>query len=220
MSLFFPRYYGMPSHSRQGVAGAGVSVMLHVVVLLAIAYGYTHQEQLQELAKPLTVSLVEAPRPEQPQVQPVPPKPRQVQPTRPQPVPVAAAVSTTPSPSAPTGVLQPVTAPVSVQAAPAVAVPVEVPVSEARFDADYLSNPKPYYPPASRRMGEMGTVYLRVQVSVDGSALQVELKKSSGFPRLDQSALDTVARWKFVPAKKGNAPVTSWVVVPIVFSLS
>ncbi len=91
---------------------------------------------------------------------------------------------------------------------------------EARFDADYLANPKPPYPLASRRLGEEGIVHLHVRVGPGGQPLKVELKRSSGFPRLDQSALDTVMRWRFVPARRGTTPVTSWVVVPIVFSLS
>ncbi len=91
---------------------------------------------------------------------------------------------------------------------------------EARLDANYLSNPAPVYPRVSRRLGEFGVVRLLVQVGSDGQALQVELKHSSGYPRLDQSALDTVPRWRFVPARQGSLAVVSWVVVPIVFSLN
>lgn len=69
-------------------------------------------------------------------------------------------------------------------------------------------------------MGESGTVHLRVQVSAQGEALQVEIKHSSGFARLDNCAQETVSRWRFVPARKGGSPVDSWVVVPIVFSLT
>ena len=71
----------------------------------------------------------------------------------------------------------------------------------------------------SRRLGEEGRVLLRVFVDVEGRAEQVELKSSSGFPRLDQAAEDAVQRWKFVPAKRGNEVVATWVAVPIVFNL-
>ncbi|CAK0765656.1 periplasmic protein TonB [Gammaproteobacteria bacterium] len=93
-------------------------------------------------------------------------------------------------------------------------------VSEAKFHADYLNNPRPVYPLTSRRMGEEGTVILKVQVGENGSALQVMLKSSSGSPRLDQSALDTVVKWKFIPARRGDAAVISWVLVPMKFSLN
>lgn len=99
------------------------------------------------------------------------------------------------------------------------AAPAAPPVIGARFDADYLSNPAPPYPPLARRLGEEGKVVLRVQVSAEGNATQVEIRSSSGFPRLDQSALDTVRRWRFVPARQGDKPLPSTVLVPIVFKL-
>jgi protein TonB len=91
--------------------------------------------------------------------------------------------------------------------------------TQPRFDADYLDNPKPAYPAISRRLNEQGRVMLRVHVAADGSASEVQLHASSGSSRLDQSALDTVRRWKFVPAKLGKDPVTAWVMVPIAFTL-
>ena len=86
-------------------------------------------------------------------------------------------------------------------------------------DPDYLSNPAPVYPSESLRHGEQGTVLLRVHVSADGRALSVEIEKSSGFPRLDVSAMEAVQTWKFVPAKRGGEPIESWVDVPVIFSL-
>jgi protein TonB len=47
----------------------------------------------------------------------------------------------------------------------------------------------------------------------------VQLQASSGSSRLDQSALDTVRRWKFVPARLGKDPIAAWVLVPIAFTL-
>ncbi|MEY4591644.1 MAG: hypothetical protein RIR18_539 [Pseudomonadota bacterium] len=210
MSWLFPIYYGNAPQKKEGAVGFGASVAFHGAVLVAAIFGFTHSEQIEELARPITVSLMKAsqPKPEKP----IPPPPKIKTPPLLQPVPIATTVATTPS-NAPSGVMAPAPVTVSTQAA-------EGPLVEAKFDADYLSNPKPPYPSASRRLSETGTVYLRVQVSAEGQALQVELKKSSGFARLDQSAQETVARWKFVPAKKGNNPVTSWVVVPIVFSLT
>jgi protein TonB len=92
-------------------------------------------------------------------------------------------------------------------------------LAEARYDAAYLHNPKPAYPPASRRGGEQGQVLLRVTVAADGSAQAVQVIAGSGFSRLDQAALEAVRRWKFVPAKRGDSPVDGVVRVPINFSL-
>jgi len=95
----------------------------------------------------------------------------------------------------------------------------EPPVQPPRFDADYLSNPPPAYPPLSRRLGESGKVLLRVRVAVNGTPLQVELHQGSGYSRLDKAALDTVLRWRFIPAHQGDAATESWVIVPITFNL-
>ena len=106
------------------------------------------------------------------------------------------------------------------QAAPAVAAPPAAePVTQARFDADYLRNPAPAYPPLSRRMGEEGKVILRVSVSPQGTAESVEIKTSSGSTRLDEAAQKTVRTWKFIAAKRGDTAIQSWVLVPIVFKL-
>ena len=68
-------------------------------------------------------------------------------------------------------------------------------------------------------MGEEGKVLLKVRVSAQGTALDVAISKSSGFPRLDAAAQDAVARWRFVPARRGDEAVDSSVVVPITFAL-
>ena len=106
--------------------------------------------------------------------------------------------------------------PIDVAPAPAT---VAVAVTAARFDADYLHNPKPVYPHASRRLGEQGKVLLRVFVSAAGLAEKVEIKLGSGFARLDQAAEEAVSRWRFVPAKRGEQAIAAWVQVPITFQL-
>ena len=92
-------------------------------------------------------------------------------------------------------------------------------MTEAGFDAEYLHNPKPVYPWAARRRGDEGRVTLRVRVSAQGAALAVEIAGSSGSSLLDEAALDAVRRWRFVPARRGNEAIESWVSVPIVFRI-
>jgi periplasmic protein TonB len=92
-------------------------------------------------------------------------------------------------------------------------------VSAARFDAAYLQNPRPGYPPVSRRLGEEGKVLLRVRVTAEGQPATVDLEKSSNFERLDEAARQVVARWRFVPAKRGEQAIEATVIVPIVFRL-
>ncbi len=94
------------------------------------------------------------------------------------------------------------------------------PVSPPSFSANYLDNPAPAYPSASRRLREQGRVLLLVDVAADGLPRQVNLATSSGSRRLDEAALDAVRRWRFVPARKGTNPVAAQVLVPIIFGLS
>lgn len=101
------------------------------------------------------------------------------------------------------------------QATPAVAPTTSPP----RFDADYLKNPAPTYPPLSRRLHEEGALVLRVWVEPTGRPGQIEVKTSSGSPRLDHAAQEAVWRWHFLPARHGNEVVGAWVLVPITFVL-
>ena len=92
-------------------------------------------------------------------------------------------------------------------------------IEPPRFGAAYLSNPAPQYPRISRRLGEEGSVLLRVLVAQSGDANTVEVEKGSGSDRLDEAALEAVKKWKFIPAKRNNQPISAYVLVPIKFSL-
>lgn len=88
-----------------------------------------------------------------------------------------------------------------------------------RFDAAYLHNPKPPYPPLARRRGQEGLVVLQVAVNAAGLAEQVSIQRSSGFEILDDAARSTVAHWRFTPARRGDQAVAATVFVPIRFKL-
>ena len=136
-----------------------------------------------------------------------------------------AVVDPTPAPNALAGVTtlpperSPITAPVTaavtgVAAAPATPAPsptMQLPSS----DADYLQNPRPPYPPISRRLNEQGKTTVRVLIGVDGLPQRPEIVKSSGFERLDQAAMATVMRWRYVPGKRGGVAEAMWFNVPI-----
>ena len=86
-------------------------------------------------------------------------------------------------------------------------------------DAHGLNNPKPVYPKLSRRMNEQGQVVIRVLVATDGTPQQGDIKTSSGYDRLDQEALRTVLRWRFVPGQRLGVPEPMWFNVPVNFVL-
>ncbi len=84
---------------------------------------------------------------------------------------------------------------------------------------DYKINPKPKYPMLARRNGYEGAVLLRVWVLEDGKVGKIEIEQSSGHEMLDNSALETVKKWIFIPGKKNGIPFPGWVKVPIKFQL-
>jgi protein TonB len=209
--------------------GAAVTVALHAVVAAGIL-AYEPARSAMFAAAPLMVELISPPkvesRPEPPvEIQPPKAKPKPVlkprpKPPEPEPAPVLAApaqaVSDVVAPPPPPSEPEPARAPA--EPAPPALAPV-VPVTAPIFNADYLSNPPPAYPAISRRVGEQGRVVLRVLVNPAGGAAEVQVRDSSGHARLDEAARDTVRRWKFVPAKRGEQAVSAWVLIPISFRL-
>ena len=222
----------------------GVVIALHAALLFALAH---YRTEVTPPKPPVMVTLITPePAPEPPKPEITPPKPlpaapkpvkKKVEPKpekKPEPVPVVQPepqlVSKAPDSVPAPAVAAPEPAPMeeippAPQAEPLPPMtekpaPVEdVPVDPPRFNADYLDNPAPRYPPLSRRMGEQGRVLLRVHVAAGGTAMEVTLHKTSGFERLDRAALETVKQWKFVPARQGDKPVSAWVIVPIQFNL-
>lgn len=94
------------------------------------------------------------------------------------------------------------------------------PYSEASFNANYGTNPKPKYPAIARSRGWQGKVLLRVGVSAAGLSESITVHRGSGHDALDESAIAAVKKWKFIPAKRGNTAVASSVIVPIIFTLN
>lgn len=99
------------------------------------------------------------------------------------------------------------------------AVPAPAALVLPSSDADYLNNPRPPYPPMSKRLREQGKVVVRTLIGVDGTAQQAEIKLSSGFDRLDQAALATALRWRYVPGKRAGIAETMWFNLPFTFVL-
>jgi protein TonB len=77
----------------------------------------------------------------------------------------------------------------------------------------------PVYPAVSRRLREQGRVLFDVYILPDGTVGEIKLKRSSGFARLDEVALEAVRQWRYVPAKRGDQPIPFWYVQPIDFSM-
>lgn len=83
----------------------------------------------------------------------------------------------------------------------------------------YLKNPAPAYPTDARMSAQEGLVILSVVVDRQGNPAEVKVNKSSGYSLLDNSALITVRRWKFFPARIGKLATESTVKLPVRFRL-
>jgi TonB family protein len=82
-----------------------------------------------------------------------------------------------------------------------------------------LDNPKPPYPLMSRRLNEEGKVVLNVCVSLSGLVENLKLEKTSGHQRLDDIAIETVKKWKFIPAKTQDRDINACYLLPVQFIL-
>jgi periplasmic protein TonB len=208
-------------------------IALHVGVLWALQSGLLQRVAEAVVPAEILVEIMAPPAPPapptpqavaqpQPKVQPKTPKPAQPAPTPAvQPTPATLAITpsaTTPEPSA--------TTPTATAAAPASAnsgntpnappaPPAPPKVTQPSTDADYLNNARPQYPPMSKRLNEQGKVVVRALIGTDGTASQASIKSSSGFDRLDQAALATVLKWRYVPGKRGGVPEAMWFDVPV-----
>jgi periplasmic protein TonB len=146
--------------------------------------------------------------PVEPVKQPMPPEPKPIVPV-PQPVQVVVTkpVSQTEFQGG-ASFPKPGTDTITVQAQPEVAA-----------KPDYLKNPPPVYPELALRRHEEGVVLLEVKVTAEGRAASVEIKKSSGFPLLDDAAVAAVRDYEFEPARIGSLTFASEIEVPVHFKL-
>lgn len=158
------------------------------------------------------------PKPEKPPEKPAPkkpdkPKPKPVEKKQARPEPVREEVKA-PAPPAPPAVE---TAPAPVAAKPQ--APTPQPFVAASYKDASLKNPPTRYPSVALERRWEGRVVLRVQVLPSGSAGEIRIESSSGHEILDNATVDQVKEWHFLPARRGDQAVASWVIVPIEYKL-
>lgn len=79
---------------------------------------------------------------------------------------------------------------------------------------------QPGYPPASLRLGEHGTVVLKLFVLEDGSVADSRIDQSSGYPDLDYAALYATYRWHLDPGTVEGVPTRMWGQFAVTFKLT
>jgi protein TonB len=202
---------------------AGSVVLVHVLLLWAMQSGLMRRAVETLIPGEILTAIISqpaptaAPQPQTPRATATPKAAQQM----------AEKTPTPPTPS-PEPTPQPIAIPASASApaidASTVAVTAAAPAAPARYEepsssAAYLNNAKPNYPTLSRRLGEQGKVIVSVLIGIDGTAHSAQIKRSSGYDRLDQAALATVRSWRYAPAKRNGVPeATTWD-IPINFVL-
>jgi len=80
----------------------------------------------------------------------------------------------------------------------------------------------PVYPAFAKSAGIEGSVYLEVEVLVDGTVGAIEVRKSlmAGPNGMDEAAVNAVRQWKYQPAQSNGKPVAVWISFPVDFSLN
>jgi protein TonB len=200
-----------------------LSVVLITHVLLVVALLYTMRTPARHASMPdLVVTLQAISKPPAAQAPVLPPmkKPILTLNTRPELPPIPQVEISNQAPSVPaTSTLQPAKQGVQEVHAEPVKEIVVLEDTGPSVDASAIGNPKPVYPRASKALGEEGRVMLDVYVQADGTVGDIRLHQSSGFERLDDSALRAVRQWRFKPARQAGKQIAMWYVQPITFNL-
>jgi protein TonB len=202
--------YGEQTWTTRRLVGLFAAIAINVGLILGLASGLSfrlpvftpHNVEVVTVDTP-PVKLDEPPPPP-PQVETAPPEPLDI------PMPV---IDLPPEP-------QPQDAIVA-ETKPAPAAPRPLPANrELQVDPRHPLSP-PVYPAASRRASEQGTVLLMIYVLADGRVGDAKVARSSGYPRLDQAALDAARKnWHFQPAEQAGSAVAAWGQYAVKFQLT
>jgi len=200
------------------LVGLMLVVAIHVA-LLYVAMSYKLIPPPQE-ALTLMVNLIKPP----PKEEPPPPEPPKPSPPKvvklikkqkpielPKPAPVLVAEAPVVAPTEP---VAPPPPPEPIQETPppepVVEAPPPKPAAPVQITGDMLQcsqKSEPNYPPASRRMGEQGSVKLRLELDETGHITSAKVIESSGHTRLDNAGLATVKNWRCQAATRDGQPV-------------
>ena len=88
------------------------------------------------------------------------------------------------------------------------------PQADARFPFT-----EPDYPVPDIRMGHEGTVWLSIEILPNGRVGTVRIDQSSGFARLDDSAVREARKWRMKPGTQDGVAIPMWKRVPVTFQL-
>lgn len=190
-------------------------ILLHAVAL----YGLWQHRLLPSPVEVTTlfVNFIAPPAPpqiDQPKQPPPPPRPRPTEKPQPQQI-----VATTPVVTATDYVAPPPPRHEPVVDAPRMSLPAGPVALGSDLSLACPERMPPIYPATSRRLGEAGTVILRVELDEQGLVAAAQVDTVSGFERLDQAAMAAVKTWRCNPPRRNGQPVRAVARQPFHFVL-
>ncbi|VVD80502.1 energy transducer TonB [Pandoraea iniqua] len=215
-----------PLMSPRAIAVATAIVVVHIAALIGLSL--MHNEPEKATIEPTTftatiIPLTPAPTPPQPappKPQPEPPKPK-VAPPPPKPrVQPQNAITQKAEPVAPPAPAEPTQTAAPTPPAPPAPTPAPAPSGPIEGLAVKCDEPRVVYPTQSRRVGEEGTVTLRLVIDTRGVVSTANIVKSSGFPRLDQAARTAALAMRCAPPMQGGRAVEAAATKPFNFNLN
>jgi len=201
-------------------------VVLHIAGFYAIQSGLLSRVVTAAMPTITTISIIAPPAPPKPPAPSIPktvelsaPLPRAVIP----PLPLIAVAPTEPTITPPQAT-RAEAAPVATAAPTAPAAPSPTPPAPSTprtvSSVEYIKAPQLVYPNLSRRLGESGTVVLRILINEKGLPEQILIHKSTGYSNLDEAGRQAAQRALFKPMIENGKPVPVYVLVPLTFQLS
>lgn len=162
----------------------------------------------KEKREATVVAFMELPDDPPPAAEEPPPPAPDAPPPTPQiaaPVPVVS-LAPTPAITAPPPAPQPAPPARPAPAAP-MAVVAKGPENVGDLSAQVVFRKPIRVPLESRRAHEEGIVVLALLLGMDGRVVEISVATSSGFPRLDRAALESVEDWRWSPLVRNGNPV-------------
>ena len=182
--------YGGGLFSGPKLIGLVVVIVLHILLVWALRSGLA-TSVVAVIKGPVEAEIIEEVKPEE---ELPPPPPPEIAPPPPFVPPPLINIQAAPSASAIT----------QVQAEKPVPPQPDVDPVPTRVN-------KPDYPAAEKRAGHEGRTHMLLYVTESGDVADAKLQQSSGYPALDQAALDYAKKnWRFKPAKKSGKAIATW----------
>lgn len=186
-------------------------LLIHVVLIYFFGAGLSDIVKEKVLGNIQTVD-IQAPKEDE--TKPPPPPPRvEVEPP-PFVPPPDIVIQTEPEPN--NTAIQVVTQQKPVEPPP----PAKKVVVYPKLDARHGGISKPDYPRLERSAGHEGTVSVYACIEPDNKVGEVRVNKSSGFPALDEAAVEAVRSGRFISGTENGQAATICLTVPIVFRLT